>query len=243
MRLLFTLFLFAAILPADDLAGGKRLYEGHCAPCHGMKATGGKGPSLATPTLSRAADDEALAALIREGIPGTEMPPGWQMTSREITQVVAYIRSLGRVEVEALPGDASRGRTIYEGKGDCSSCHILRGGGTALGPELTNVGLRRNAAYLREALLDPEASFPDRFVMVRAVTSGGKEFHGVRLNEDSFTIQIQDGAGSFQSFRKSELKVLEKQFGKSPMPSYKAVLSASELDDLVAYLASLRSEK
>lgn len=256
MRFLLTLFVLGAVctaaaqqppdpIPAqtaDDLARGKRLFEGHCAACHGMKATGGKGPNLAQPALTRAADNPALFSVIKEGIEGTAMPGAWQMTDREIWQVAGYIRSLGRVPAVSLPGDAARGKAIYGGKG-CAACHIVRGQGTAYGPELTNIGLRRNAEYLREALLIPEAAVPEGFVMVRAVTRDGREVRGVRLNEDSFTIQFRDAAGSFYSFRKAQLKALDKEFGKSPMPAYKETLSNSELDDLVAYLASLRGER
>ena len=65
---------------------------------------------------------------------------------------------------------------------------------------------------------------------------------GVRVNEDSFTIQLRDDSNRFRSFRKSDLKELKKEFDVSTMPSYKS-LTAVELDDLVAYLASLRGEK
>ena len=50
-----------------------------------------------------------------------------------------------------------------------------------------------------------------------------------------------DRAGNrFHSFRKAGLARLEKEFGKTLMPSFGAALSAGELDDLVAYLAGLR---
>ena len=51
---------------------------------------------------------------------------------------------------------------------------------------------------------------------------------------------IQDANGNFHSFKKSDLKEFEKQPGKSVMPSYKDKLSAAQVDDLVAYLASLK---
>jgi mono/diheme cytochrome c family protein len=53
---------------------------------------------------------------------------------------------------------------------------------------------------------------------------------------------VRDQAGKFYSLRKADLELLEKQMGKSLMPSFSTRLTATELDDLVAYLASLRSE-
>src|SRR5262249_28718762 len=68
------LFLAAALAYAqDDLARGKKLYEGFCSLCHGQTGTGGKGPNLAQPILPRAADDKALVEVIQQGIRGTEM--------------------------------------------------------------------------------------------------------------------------------------------------------------------------
>jgi cytochrome c oxidase cbb3-type subunit 3 len=63
---------------------------------------------------------------------------------------------------------------------------------------------------------------------------------GVRMNEDSFTIQLRDAAGRVHSFFKSELAELHKDWGRSPMPSFASVFSPGELDDVVAFLLTLR---
>jgi cytochrome c oxidase cbb3-type subunit III len=228
-------------LTADDLAYGKRLYVGQCALCHGIEGVGGKGPALNQPALRRAKDNFGLYAVIKNGVAGTEMPGAWQMTEREVWRVAGYIRSLSRVEAERLTGDAGRGGEIYRAKG-CAGCHIVRGEGGASGPELTEIGGRRSSAYLREALIEPAASAPEGFLVVSVITRAGRNLRGVRINEDSFTVQLRDGENGFHSFRKNELKSLKKEFGVSTMPSYKT-LTPAELDDLVAYLAGLRGEK
>ena len=74
----------------------------------------------------------------------------------------------------------------------------------------------------------------------RIVTRQGREIRGIRVNEDAFTIQVRDAAGRFYSLRKSDLEVLDKQAGKTIMPSFASRLTAPELNDLVAYLVSLR---
>jgi len=250
---LFALFLAAAIaaarpgqdrdvtLTVDELAQGKRVYVGQCALCHGIEGVGGRGPALNQPALRRAKDDVALYNVIKNGVAGTEMPASWHMTEREVWRVVAYIRYLNRAEDVNLTGDAGRGRELYRAKG-CAGCHIVRGEGGASGPELTGIGARRSAAYLREALIEPAASAPEGYLVVSVVTRAGRNLRGVRVNEDSFTIQLRDGEDRFHSFRKSELKDLKKEFGVSTMPSYKT-LAATELDDLIAYLASLGGVK
>ena len=162
------------------------------------------------------------------------------MPTATFWQVAGYVRTLGRPAVVALPGDARHGQKLYQSLG-CAGCHTIVGQGGTLGPELTEVGARRNAAFLRDCLLDPAKTLPDDFVMVVARTRDGREVRGIRVNEDTFTIQIKSLDGRFESFRKDALVRLEKR-PESPMPSYRAKLPGADLDDLIAYLASLRGE-
>src|SRR6266404_1217270 len=124
----------------DDLARGKKLFESQCALCHGQTGLGGRGPNLARPVLRRvgAADDKALIKLIQYGIPGSEMGGAWQMSDREVTQVAAYVRALGKIPAESLSGDPGRGQMIYRREG-CANCHVASGAGAGFGPELTDV--------------------------------------------------------------------------------------------------------
>ncbi len=230
----------AALKPAD-LEQGKKIYNNQCALCHGIGGVGGRGPALNQPRLQRAPTNAALFKVVKEGIPGSEMPDFWTLNDKEIWQVAGYVRSLGRMQAVKLTGTAEQGRTIFEK--NCAACHVVRGEGGVAGPELTESGARRSPAYLRAALLDPNATTPEGFLVVAVTTADGQRVRGVRVNEDSFNIQLRDASNRFHSFRKSELKELKKEFGVSTMPSYKDAFTAAELDDLIAYLASLRGEK
>jgi cytochrome c oxidase cbb3-type subunit III len=223
-----------------DLKNGQQLFLGQCARCHGPKGEGGRGAVLAQPRLRHAPDDEALFLVIRDGIRGTEMPPGYAVDTLETWQIAAYVRSLGRTAPEAVPGDPKRGQELYQAKGHCARCHIISGQGGGLGPELTEIASRRSAAHLRAAVLDPESTLPEGFLQVRLVTKEGRHITGVRLNEDTFSIQVMDLNAGLHSFLKEDLKDLQRDTGKSPMPSFRSALSASEVDDLIAYLVSLR---
>jgi len=229
-----------------------RMFATDCAACHGVRGEGGLGPPLAVPRLVRSPDDAALAKVIQHGIEGTEMPAA-RRTPTEIALLVSWLRQLGRRPREALAGDARRGEALYFGKGACQTCHLLRGRGGALGPDLSDVGLRRGASYLRLSLVQPEAAVPrafspyradvslaQNFLQVRVVTRAGVALTGVRLNEDTFSIQLRDAANQIHSFWKSELRELHKDWGRSPMPSYEAAFAPAELDDLVAFLAAQR---
>lgn len=229
-------------LTAEDMARGKQLFEAQCSTCHGIQGTGGKGANLARSSLKHAADDAGLFAVIQNGIDNTAMPSTWQMTDHEIWLVVAHVRSLGRVAVEKLPGDPARGKALFATQG-CGGCHVVDGVGGNLGPELTEVGARRSSERLRQCLLEPGKALPDGFVMVRAVRRDGSVLEGMRVNEDSFSIQLRDLGGGFHSLRKQQLQTLEYETEATPMPSYRDKLPPGDVDHLVAYLASLRGQR
>jgi putative heme-binding domain-containing protein len=239
-----------------DLLRGEKLFEVHCALCHGPKGEGARGPMLTRAKLPRAPDDAALLKILEDGIRGTEMPAAGAMSDREMRQTAAYVRSLGKVALKPVPGDAARGGEIYHGKGNCASCHSIHvatlygsihdnrgwpaGDAGVAGPDLSGIGDSRSPAYLRESLVNPGAAVPEGYLLVTAVPASGERVTGVRVNEDSFSIQIRDSAGRSYSFWKKDLAKLDKQPGKSLMPSYQGQLSDAELTDLVAFLASLK---
>lgn len=238
--LTFAACLASAQRPApDNLAAGERLYRTQCGYCHGPRGEGGRGAILARPHLPHAPDTHAMAHVIEYGIPGTEMPGHW-LTPNELRQIVVFVESLGHLAPQKVAGDPVRGEVLYTTKGGCSNCHTINGRGGALGPDLTDIGASRSPSYLRESLVEPGAAVPDGFLKLELVTRDGRRIQGVRINEDTFSIQIRDLAGNFHSFFRSEIQELNKQPGKSPMPSYHNTFTPSGLDDLVAYLDSLR---
>jgi cytochrome c oxidase cbb3-type subunit 3 len=227
-----------------DLIRGEKLFQVHCARCHGPKGEGSRGPTLIRARLLHAPDDATLVAIIDEGIRGTEMPgSGGAMSHHEILQTAAFVRSLGKVPQPPVPGDPARGAEIYRTKGNCGACHSIAGEGGVAGPDLTQIGEARSAAYLRESLVDPQAAVPEGYVRLTVVPKAGRRVTGLRVNEDSFSIQVRDDSGRSYSFWKSDIDRVDKPKDKSPMPSFRDQLSDPELTDLVAYLASLKEKK
>ena len=225
---------------ANDIAAGKRIFESQCAWCHGTNGAGGTGPTLQTVALRHAANDRSLVDIIRTGIPGTDMP-GFTtvLTERTAWQTAAYVRSLGRVAARPAPGDAKRGAALYESAG-CGACHVIAGRGTTIGPELTSIGALRGASHLRESIVNPAAAHPAGYLVVRATTKAGRQIRGIRINEDVFWIHIRDAGGVVYVLEKSDLSALDRELEGTLMPSYASRFSAAELDDLVAFLATLR---
>jgi putative heme-binding domain-containing protein len=228
---------------ADDLTRGEKLFKAQCSRCHGTKGEGGLGAVLAQPRLRHGTDDESLFTTIRKGVKDTEMPPADTMTSREIWQIAGYVRSLGHIPDQTVRGDAKHGEVLYRSKGTCNKCHVVAGEGGSLGPELSEIGARRGADQLRKTLLDPESTLPEGFLQLGLTTKDGHQITGIRINEDTFTIQVRDLSGRPYSFIKADLNELQRQTGRTPMPGFRQTLSTEELDDLVAYLVSLRGQR
>ncbi|HEV2444982.1 MAG TPA: c-type cytochrome [Candidatus Sulfopaludibacter sp.] len=226
--------------PPPDPAVGRKIFESQCALCHGQTGGGGRGPSLNRPALAHAPDDDALRQVISGGIP-PEMPGAWQLNPHEVASVAAYVRSLGAVAPEKLPGDPANGERVYQ-RSECANCHMIGGAGVGFGPELTAIGSRRNGSFLRQKVTRPAAALPDDFEYIAATPAAGTAVRGIRVNEDSFTIQLKEAGGRFHSFRKSALRDLRRLEHQTPMPSYEKLVTGADLDDLVAYLAGLRGK-
>jgi putative heme-binding domain-containing protein len=226
--------------PAADIDGGSKVYHANCAQCHGPNGIGVGGIDLRRGRLPRAATDEALAALVTSGIPGTGMP-AFRLSADEVRGLVAFVRAGLGVDANAPPvrlGNAVRGRMIFEGEGRCSSCHRVGASGSRAGPDLTDVGAARTPAAIHRSLVEPTGSMRPINRPVRAVTRDGAIVTGRRLNEDTYTVQIVTAEGRLVSLVKRELKDWSVEL-TSPMPSYKDSLSADDLADLLAYLVSL----
>lgn len=229
--------LAALALPAQSLETGRRIFDSQCALCHGADGSGGRGPSLRKARLKSAPDDAALKKVIADGLP-PEMPGAWQLHPTEVDATAAYVRSLGKIAVEEIPGIPAAGRELFAKHG-CNNCHIVTGEGASRGPELSAIGARRNAKHLRESITNPAAFLPDGFQLIEVTDAAGRVTRGVKANEDLFTLQLTTAAGQHRSFSKANLKTIRRLPGQSTMPAFDK-LPAADLDNLIAYLASLR---
>lgn len=228
---------------ADDVESGKRVFRVHCASCHGADGRGGRGSDLASGELYHGATDADLYRNIEEGIPGTEMPANWLVPKR-LWQVVAFVRSLSGTEAASSTtstgGDVSRGRDLLRGKGGCLECHRVGREGGFAGPDLSSVGSRRAPEHLKASLIAPEEEISrDYWIATVSPSDGSIGTTGYVRNEDRHYLLLLDLEGKLRTFEKSGLQQVEK-LRRSMMQSYDGVFDDAELEDLVAYLASLR---
>ncbi len=221
----------------EDVAMGNDLFQTHCSYCHGAFGEGGRGADLTTGWYRFGSSDAELFQTIRNGIPGSEMGPP-RVEDNDLWRIVGFVKKLGTAEPEDAPGDPVTGKTVYENTG-CASCHIINTEGGILGPELDYVGQRRGLAFLEESIVKPETDLPTNYRGTRLVTQEGLTVTGIQLNEDDYSIQIRDIDGNPRSFLKHDLKEVRRD-NPSLMPAYGSILNETQLEDLVAYLSSLK---
>jgi len=238
--------------PAHALTGdatrGKTLFENNCSTCHGIDATGEDGPDLHG--VPGALGDAAVEGIIQRGIRGSAMPGFPDLKPQDAADIVAFLHTFDTSTAGAVSGDPKAGQALFQSSG-CSGCHMIDGQGGSVGPDLSRIGDMRGPASLKERLLDPGANLPQNgtgfytakwteYLLFRAVQKDGQVVEGMRVGEDSFVIVLKDVTGKFHTLWKPDLKSLEQEPGKSLMPSFKNTLSSAQMDDLVAYLMTLK---
>ncbi len=223
-----------------DVQYGSQIYTGQCAACHGASGDMVPGIDLRAGRFKRVSSDDDLRSAVSAGVTGTAMPP-FKFNASELAGIVAYIRTMRDFDARTvIRGDPARGRDMFEGSGNCTSCHRVNGSGSRVAPDLSDIGAVRTADALQRSLLDPTGSMLPVNRSVRAVTRGGKAISGRRLNEDTYTVQLIDDQEHLVSLAKADLREYT-VIQTSSMPSYKDRMSSKDLDDVVAYLLSLKA--
>jgi putative heme-binding domain-containing protein len=213
------------------LEAGRQLYMGSCSGCHGATGEGSQGPSLLSGRAGRLAD-RALFNAIRNGLPGTSMPD-FPLPDDKVWQIVAFVRSLtAPAATVAVPGDAARGRALFFGAANCSSCHMILGRGGYPGPDLSNAGAERTVHQLRESITKPSARIEDGYRGALAVLKTGRRVQGVAKNANNYSVQILDAQGRLHLLDRAGLLEFTLQ-DKSMMPA----MAGQDAVDLIAFLA------
>lgn len=140
-------------------------------------------------------------------------------------------------------GDARRGKRVFDTQPvmSCARCHRVGNevGGEA-GPNLAGIGAVRTRAFLLESIVKPNAHIAAGFDSVVLTLKSGGVAAGIVAAEDDAIIKLRDADGKIAEVRKAAVE--KRESAPSAMPEiYGALLTKSELRDVVAYLASLTS--
>ena len=205
-----------------ETSKGRQLFLRNCSACHGDTGKGGRAPDLTTGNWAHGGTDAALLKNITKGIAGTQMP-AFPLSEGDAMEVIGFLRSLSGSGGAmtggggVIPGDAVAGQAVFSKQ--CAGCHMLRGNGGILGPDLSGARERLNAGSIAKALAQPLAYV--------ALPGGGR---GVRKSEDTFTIQVMDERNRWHLLQKSTGAALQRT------EQSHATLTADAAANVTAYL-------
>lgn len=218
-------------------AGGA-LFRAQCATCHGADGRGIESidaPDLRLMWARDGVDDEYVFTTIRDGVPGSIMPPH-ELPETELWMLVAFLASQVEAAANAeYDGDAVNGRELFAA--NCAECHRAgAGGGGVLGPSLNGVTRRRAPEALTQSIREPSRQIARGFGPVTVSGADGETVTGVLKNEDAFSLQLVTEEQELRAFRRGGLRRMQR-LEESLMPAFPETdLSAGELADLLAYL-------
>lgn len=222
-------------------AGGA-LFRAQCATCHGADARGIASidaPDLTQIWNSRQLTDADVFITIRDGVPGTIMPPH-EYTDTELWMLVSYLRSVAQQGVVDLPaGDSSNGQRLFASQ--CAECHRAGNAGGILGPDLTSLLARRSLEDIRGAVRDPDVAITSGYDTVIVQINPDESISGVLSNIDAFSVQLVTRQQQLLAFRRDQLVSIQ-QPGTSLMPAFpEADLSENQLLDVLNFIQSISS--
>ncbi|RUL89760.1 PVC-type heme-binding CxxCH protein [Tautonia sociabilis] len=146
--------------------------------------------------------------------------------------------------LEALEGgDARRGFRIFyfRTEAQCQRCHQIDGRGGEVGPALSDIGAKRDRAYLLRSIVAPDVEIAEGFETLVVATADGQVLSGIVKDDSGETLTLMDAEGKLITVPKDQIE--ESRRGVSAMPAdLIKQLSKRDLRDLVEFLSSRKAE-
>jgi cytochrome c oxidase cbb3-type subunit III len=247
LRLAWAAMIFALNSTVDSQArpasakpaatAGGEIFAKNCSGCHGLDGKGSqRAPNIAASSHASELSEKEVFGIVSNGIASKGMPSFHSLGEPQIRSIVAYVKQLqGANGVARLPGTPERGKALFASSG-CSTCHMVRGKGGFLGPELTSYGQGRSVTEMKDAVAHP-AERNGNGKMVTVIGADDQRYQGVIRNEDNFSLQLQSADGAFHFFSKDTVKQIERK--PSSTMDIASGLTPDQLNDLVSYLLSI----
>jgi len=194
-------------------------------------ATGALEPGLGLDALETARD-EAFAG--SESIRGSvdALDRAWQEALSE-DPLAPY-----RIALEG--GEPARGADLFvnHAAAQCIRCHRIDDGkGSLVGPTMKSIGTEKDAEYLLESLVDPQAVIAEGYGTIALTLNDGTFVTGLYRGEKDGKVTVRDPEGTNQRIPADS--IAQRSPVVSTMPPMGMILQPGELRDLIAYLKSL----
>jgi len=170
------LVLIAVSLNSTAAPNGGKLYQQHCAACHGSDGKGGVGVPISLPSFLDSVSDQYLIKTIREGRPDRVMPAHLHMSDAQVESIVKFIRhwSVAKAPVydqKHINGDIKDGKKLFAQY--CAGCHGANGeGGTGTGVTFSRP---RNLPVIAPALNNAGFLAASSDAMIKRTLMKGRE--------------------------------------------------------------------
>lgn len=200
--------------------------------------------------LLRAMDSDALSDSVREAA----ITGGLASPNADVRALFERFRPAGErlatvgmkpdpAAVLSLKSDVEEGRSLLTQTGKmavCLSCHLLRGEGRNVGPELSRVGARLKPEQLFESLVEPSKVIAQGYGTVTLSPKNGDTPHtGFLMGEADDAYSLRTMTGEVLTLSKSDVEVTRAPVSLMPEGLVQG-LTPQELADVIAYLASLK---
>mgnify|MGYP001054466645 CR=1 FL=1 len=139
-----------------------------------------------------------------------------------------------------MQGDAARGLKVFTTNGTCNKCHVVRGQGKDVGPDLSEIGSKLSREAMFESILYPSAGISHNYESYALLLASGNVVVGIITSETPEAVTIKKADGLVEVIPVSEIEEREKQKISLMPADLQKVMSAQDLVDVVEYLQTLK---
>jgi putative membrane-bound dehydrogenase-like protein len=169
-------------------------------------------------------------------------------------RAVLLFPAAGKLDLKKLPpitelskrtGNAEKGKQVFSAsaKSDaqCLRCHMVRGTGGQIGPDLSMIGKKASRENLFESILQPSKAIADQYLQWKVDTLDGASVTGLIVEETKEAITLRDANGKDTKIRQSDIDKKTKSPISIMPDNLAAALTEDELIDMVEYLLTLKT--
>jgi cytochrome c oxidase cbb3-type subunit III len=219
---------------------GHKQFGQACGFCHGLDATGARGPDLVrSPLVAHDVKGDRIGEVIRDGRPDKGMP-AMPLTDAQVSDIAAFLharaaealRSSGLPSVypveKLLTGNADAGKVFFHSAGGCNKCHSPTG-------DLDKVATKYSPIELEARMLYPDG----RHTTATVTLPSGERIEGPVVHVDDFVVSLHDASGWYRSFSRDGVKVDL----QDPLAAHREMLgklTQTDVHNLFAYMETLK---
>ncbi|HHT9125532.1 MAG TPA: hypothetical protein ACFYD6_06890 [Candidatus Brocadiia bacterium] len=142
--------------------------------------------------------------------------------------------------------DAKVGEDIFFSEthaASCSKCHVVKGKGAKIGPDLDSIGAIQTPEYLMEAILNPSVQIVKGYETVYIITTDGIPYSGIikNQNESEIVLAVDEG-GVIEdvTIHRDEIEDMKQQEISMMPGNLNELLSVKDFYGVVNYLLTLK---